>query len=266
MGWGYLKHRSNGDDEHEDGWSSLAGSRAGCADHNTGCGARLQVVSGHGGKDCLTHLLLLRFVHILEINNPSAPIATALRAKLCKSSAKLLVLLLHVYDTREVRAFGADDLLVLHPGVRATAAKALQQQTLAVFATSVLVTGKCLLGLTRKGRDFPSANDIGIEALAKHATGNVLHLLDLVLRRLGSGKDERKLGVLISASEVVDSGVVGIEATEWAKDTLIKALNELVAYADGIGVLSSKWPQSIQHTLVILDGGSGKELAIWVIQ
>ena len=72
--------------------------------------------------------------------------------------------------------------------------------------------------------------------------------------------------MLIWASEVVDRGVVGIEATEWAKKTPIKALNELVADADGVGVLSSKWPQSIQHTLVILDGGSGKELAIWVIQ
>ena len=111
----------------------------------------------------------------------------------------------------------------------------------------------CLLGLTGKGRDFPSANDTGIETLAKHAMVNVLHLLDLVLRRLGSAKDERKLGVLISASEVVDSGVVGIEVTEWAKDT------------DGIGVLSSKWPCGIQHTLVVLDGCSGNKLAIGAI-
>ncbi len=108
-----------------------------------------------------------------------------LGAKLCKSRAKLFVLLLHAFDTRGVRAFGANDLLVLHPGVRATAAKALQWQTLVVLASSALVMGKCLLGLTGKGRDFPSANDIGIEALAKHAMGNVLHLLYLVLHRLG---------------------------------------------------------------------------------
>ncbi len=93
--------------------------------------------------------------------------------------------------------------------------------------------------------------------------GNVLHLLGLVLHRLGGGEDERKLRVLVRTREVVDSRVVEMEATKWAKDTLIKALNELVADADGVDVLSSKWPCLIQHTLVVLDGDSGdKELAI----
>jgi hypothetical protein len=143
------------------------------------------------------HLLLLRLVHMLEINNPSMLFATALGAKLCKLSADLLVLLLHTFDTRGVHASGAYYLLVLPPRVRATSAKALQRQTLAVLATSALVMGKCLLGLTEIGKDFPSTNDVGIETLAKHATGNVLHLLDLVLRCLGSSKDDRKLGALV---------------------------------------------------------------------
>ncbi len=35
--------------------------------------------------------------------------------------------------------------------------------------------------------------------------------------------------------------MVGIEAMEWAKNMLIKALNELVPDAAGIGVLGGKW-------------------------
>jgi hypothetical protein len=92
-GWGYLKYWSNRVCQHEYSWSSLASSQAGCADRITGCGACLQVFSGHGGKDWLTHLLLLRFVHILEINNMPAPIATTFGANLYQLSAKLLVLL-----------------------------------------------------------------------------------------------------------------------------------------------------------------------------
>jgi hypothetical protein len=77
------------------------------------------------------HPLLLGFVHIFEINNLLAPIAAGLEAKLRKPSAELLVLLCHMFDTNRVLAIGADDLLVLHPGVRAAAtAKALQQQAL----------------------------------------------------------------------------------------------------------------------------------------
>ncbi len=66
-----------------------------------------------------------------------------------------------------------------------------------------LGNGKGLFGLTEKGGDLSSTNDIQIEALAKHATGNVLHLLDLFLGHLGSSKDDRKLGALIRAGVCV---------------------------------------------------------------
>ncbi len=111
-------------------------------------------------KTASRHPLLLRFVHILEINNPLAPISATLGAKLGKPSTELLVLLFCVFDTNGVCAIGADNLLVLHPGVRAATAKALQRQALAVPIASALITGQGLLGLTGKDGDVPSANDI----------------------------------------------------------------------------------------------------------
>ncbi len=60
---------------------------------------------------------------------------------------------------------------------------------------------------------------------------------DLVLRHLGSGRDERKLGALICSVEVVASGMIRVEATEQAKNAPIETLDELVANADGLGML-----------------------------
>jgi hypothetical protein len=70
--------------------------------------------------------------------------------------------------------------------------------------------------------------------------GDVLHLLHLVFGGLSGGEDDWKLGALIRTAEVMNSGMARVETAERAKDMGIEALDELVAYADGVSMLSSE--------------------------
>jgi hypothetical protein len=57
-------------------------------------------------------------------------------------------------------------------------------------------------------------------------------------------------------------GVVWVIAMEWAEDTPVQPLDELVTHADGVGVLGGKRPCGVQHLLVVLDRSCHDNLTV----
>ena len=52
--------------------------------------------------------------------------------------------------------------------------------------------------------------DVGIESLAKHPSGDVLHAFHLVLGGLGHGEDNGELVTLVCTIEVMDCLMEGV--------------------------------------------------------
>jgi hypothetical protein len=99
-----------------------------------------------------------------------------------------------------------------------------------------------------------------------HAVGNVSNLIAGVFDFLCHNKDDREHTTLIRTVEVANNGMIGVFAAEGGQESLVKALDETVAYTNGVMLLGGEWPCRIQHTLIILDDSSGRGLSIGASQ
>ncbi len=190
----------------------------------------------------------------------AAAFALSLAAELLHALVELLVIdKCTLADTIVVLEL-AHNLAVDHPGVLAAAAEAFRllsagSATSAVMGRLLLIRRKGVLGLTCEGRS------ISKECLADRITGNLLNGREFVLGLLGGLKNERQFPALMLAGEILLDSVGRIDTAEAGQETIVQAVDELVAEADGKDGIGRNGTGSALEALIIDIHRSGDSLA-----